>query len=200
MLSQDEGQTCLVDWTVRAPGYVGQQHFVDGFANSSLAGDNQSADFQVNITGVGGQRAIALALSNALSAAINWNITILPASQQGSVGNNGTNVTEFKITISAVDTSVDVYMRGSGDITTSGGINRIGLGNETFSFNSTNNEVPSASNYTLTTNFSNNKIGSSLINGSAIYLKFFLNVSGAQAAGAYNNTVEIKAVEAGQDP
>ncbi|MBI2584176.1 MAG: LamG domain-containing protein [Candidatus Aenigmarchaeota archaeon] len=197
-LSQDEGATCLVNWLVRAPGPVGTQHFVDGMANSSLAGDNQSADFQVNITGI--TKSIALALSNALSRQIHWTIDVLPIFQQFADGNNGTNSTDYRINVSATGTTVDVYIRASGPLATPGGTALIGLPNETFSYNTTNVNVPSANNRSLTTSFSDNKIGDNLISGSGIFLKFFLNVSSGQDAGTYNNTVEIKAVEAGQAP
>jgi len=108
-------------------------------------------------------------------------------------------VTLYTVHISATGTTADVYIMADGDLMTAGE-DRLGLGNETFSFNATNSTVPSGNNYSLTTSFSDNKIGSNMADDSYIYLKFFLSAPSGQPAGTYRNNVTIKAVPYGYSP
>jgi len=158
--------------------------------------DNVSETWQYEINP---QQAISVAMSSNLSAGINWSIATVPITDLDANDNNGTGITLYSVEVSASGTTVDLYIKADDDLTTGGG-ERLGLGNETFSYNDTNSSVPSQSKFALTTGFSGNQIGSDLPNGSVIYLKFFLSAPAGQAAGTYTNNVEIKGVPYGQNP
>jgi hypothetical protein len=143
-------------------------------------------------------KAIAIALSNTLAGGVFWNISTLPTIDANATGNNNTGPTEYYVRVFTNGTNADVYMRANANLTS--GLNTINLSNERFSLNLTDSTVPFNTKYSITTNFTNNKIGFSLVDNSTIFLKFFLNVSGGQAAGTYNNTVEFKAVQTGFPP
>ncbi len=150
--------------------------------------------YSTNIT-----KSYSISMSENLTAQIRWNITTLPFYNSSAGGNNGTGITSYWINVSARGTSVDVYVKASGDLETGDG-DVLGLGNETFSFSTTDNLVPSSEKHTLTTDYTDNKIGDGLVNGSVIYLKFFLDAPSAQAAGFYNNSLLFKAVVNGESP
>ena len=72
--------------------------------------------------------------------------------------------------------------------------------NETFSYNLTDNTVPNNTKSQLTTDYNDNKIGTNLVNGSYIYLKFFLSAPIGQAPGSYSNNISLVGVPTGQSP
>jgi hypothetical protein len=158
--------------------------------------DNVSDTWQYEINP---QQAISVAMSSQLSNGINWTIASVPVTNLSANGNNGDEITTYSVEVSSSGTNVDVYIKADGDMITGGG-ERIGLGNETFSYNDTNSSVPSQTKFALTTDFSSNQIGSNLPNGSVIYLKFFLSAPSGQSAGTYINNVEIKGVPQSQAP
>lgn len=143
--------------------------------------------------------AISISLSPILSQQINWNLASLPVYNQSADGNNdgSEGVTDYYVNISVIGGTADLYLKANGDLITPG-LDVLGLGNETFSFNSTNSSVPSAQKFALTTNYY--KIGDNLNDKDVVYLKFFLNAPSGQAAGTYNNSLLIKAVANGQSP
>ncbi len=157
---------------------------------------NSSAiwEFEINPS-----QAISVSMSDHLSGGINWTIVSLPIENQSANNNNGTGYTGYDVAVSATGTTADLYIKADDNLTTPGG-QIILLSNETFSFNLTNMSVPSYNKFRLTTNFSDNQIGSDLPDGSNVYLKFFLTVPGSQAAGEYSNTVSIKGVPSGEQP
>ncbi len=156
--------------------------------------DGTTLSNSTNITSA----AIAMSLSSKLAQQINWTLTVLPTVNQSAEGNNGTDITEYYINVTATGGTADVYIRANDNLKTSGG-DILGLGNETFNYNLTNSTVPGESRIQLTTNFSDNKIGSNIESG-IIYLKFYLNAPAAQPAGIYNNTLEFKGVASGESP
>jgi hypothetical protein len=164
------------------------------FSNDSYE-TNVSVVFQFEIS----SKAISVSLSSNLSSGIIWNVLSLPASNLSAIGNNGTGITQYDLLVYSEGVAVDIYIRANGNLITSGG-NIIGLSNETFSYNSTNNTVPSVNKFKLTTNYTDNKVGTGLTNGSYVYLKFFLSAPSSQPPGTYNNTVEIKTVVSGESP
>ena len=76
----------------------------------------------------------------------------------------------------------------------------IGLGNETYNYNTTNNTVPGSNYITLDTTYAENMIGENLGDGSYIYIKFYLSIPSNQPSGSYNNTISIKGVKNGETP
>ena len=134
-----------------------------------------------------------------LNAGIFWVIESLPITEDPAQGNNGNGATEYSVSISATGTTVDVYIKGSGDLTSGGG-DTIPLQNERFSYSWTDSTVPSGTKYSLTTNYLDNKIVDSLSDGSTVYLKFFLDASGQTPADTYSNQVDIRAVSHGSLP
>jgi hypothetical protein len=137
--------------------------------------------------------SVAIGLSY---SAINWNIPSLPAINQSAQGNNGSDITEYNVSIIASSgCAADLYIKADGDLTS--GLDTIGLGNETYRYNTTNSTVPGATYTPLDTDYTGNQIGSNLGNGAYSYLKFFLSVPSGQPAGNYNNTVSIKGVKSG---
>ena len=143
---------------------------------------------------------ILLSLSDNLSKGIIWNITAIPTYNKSAQANNGTGITGYDIAVNTVGgLTADVYIKADGNLNTTGG-DTIGLGNETFSYNTTNSSVPSKTKYKLSTELLDNKIGDNLPDGSYIYLKFFLTVPPGQAAGTYYNNVTIEAIPYGYSP
>jgi len=82
------------------------------------------------------EAAIAIILSDDLLEQVRWNVVTLPINDLGAIGNNFDEATNYFMNISATNTLVDIYVRADGDLLTEG-LDRIGLGNETFaiSFN-----------------------------------------------------------------
>jgi hypothetical protein len=172
-------------------------HRFTGYA-VDIAGNKNQTETR-NFTILTTEEAISISLSPRLGQQINWSFTSLPLVNESAEGNNNTGVTLYFVNISVEGTTADLYVKASGDLMTQS-LDALGLGNETYSFNLTNSSVPSQQKFSLTTNYSNNKIGDSLATGNAVYLKFFLNAPSAQPAGTYNNTLTFKAVQHGQTP
>ncbi len=197
-VSLNAGQSATITFWLNATGNINTTSSFFAYANltSNLSVNNKTSNWNVTITD---PFTLAIDLSSLLGSQINWTITTIPAVNQSADGNNGSGVTGYWVNVSVTNGNADVYIRASGNLTTSGG-SILELGNETYSYNSTNSSVPNDTRYQLTTNFSNNKIGTALSGNSLIYLKFFLSVPTGQPAGIYNNTVEVRGVEAGQTP
>jgi hypothetical protein len=195
-LNKDQSQT--INFWVNATGTTDTTHTFFAYANltSNLSINNQTSNW--NVTIVNQSFSVAIDLSSKLASQINWTLSTIPAYNQSAEGNNGTLVTEYWVNISASAGTADLYLKASGNLTTSGG-SILGLGNETYSYNSSNSSVPSDAKYQLTTNFADNKIADAVTSG-LVYLKFFLTVPSGQPAGTYNNTVDFKAVQTGQSP
>ena len=139
--------------------------------------------------------AISIEFSSALSQIVNWTLDSLPATNLPANGNNDDWVTGYHVNISATNTLVDLYVRADGNLeTVSADI--LGLGNETYSFNITDNTLVNSSNHTMTTSYF--LIGESLDDGDVVYLKFYLSAPSAQPAGTYSNNLEFKAVRENQ--
>lgn len=134
--------------------------------------------------------AIAISFSEELSKGIEWTVYSLPLSNYSADGNNETGVTEYDIMIYSEGIGVDLYIKAEGDLI-SEGLDILGLGNMTYSFSTTNPEVPSEIKSSLTTSYADNKIASNIESGTIIYLKFFLNAPSNQPAGIYRNNISI---------
>lgn len=141
--------------------------------------------------------AISILLSNNLTDGVRWNILALPANDLDALGNNGAGATLYYLNISATNTLVDLYVKADGNLITDT-LDTLGLGNETYSVNTTDPTVSNSQVLTMTTNYS--LIGGSLGDGSVIYMKFYLDAPSSQAAGIYLNQLQFKAVRDGETP
>ena len=141
--------------------------------------------------------AISILLSENLTIGVKWNVISLPVDDLDAMGNNLNASTSYLINISAINTLVDLYMKSDGDLVNDWS-DVIGLGNETYTFNSSDSTLVGANKITMTTNYS--LIGSSMGDNSVVFLKFYLDAPSSQAAGVYTNNLSIKAVRAGQAP
>jgi len=165
--------------------------------NQSENYSSSSQTYWINVTNT--TVSISISLSSKLVAQINWTIATIPVLNLSAEGNNGNGTTDYFVNVSVSGGTADLYIRANSDLLTADD-DVIGLGNETLSYNTTNSSVPSLNKFSLTTNYSDNKIGSALGDLSVVYLKFFINAPLGTAAGTYNNTLEIKAVQTGQTP
>jgi len=141
--------------------------------------------------------AISVLLSDNLTDGVKWDVVSLPVNKLDAIGNNLNSSTDYYINISATNTLVDIYVKANGDLQNAA-LDTLGLGNETYSYNSTDSELIGATKNTMTTNYS--LIGSGLGDNSIVYLKFYLDAPSSQPAGTYTNNLSFKAVRNGQAP
>jgi hypothetical protein len=144
----------------------------------------------------------AISLSANLATGIDFgNITSLPANDLNATHDyDGANSTTTFWVHESNDSNVniDICHRAQGPLTTAGN-DTIGLGNYTWSDSLTNTSSSPAGppgDNTFTTSFvkaNNNNIAP---NGNGYY-RYWLDIPLSQPAGAYNNTVEYKAVYTG---
>ncbi|MBI3623719.1 hypothetical protein HY212_06610 [Candidatus Pacearchaeota archaeon] len=154
----------------------------------------------INSTTISSDFSVAIDLSPLLGQQINWTLASLPAFNQSALSNNGTGISQYWVNVSVTGGNADLYMKANDNLTTPGG-DILSLGNETYSYNSSNSSVPSDFKTSLTTNYSNHKIGDTLPAGNTlVYLKFFLSAPSGQPAGVYNNSLLFEVVQAGQAP
>ncbi|MEM0465412.1 MAG: right-handed parallel beta-helix repeat-containing protein, partial [Candidatus Pacearchaeota archaeon] len=199
-LTLNEGESQLVIFWVNATGEPNTYEFFS-YANKTNYLDIGNITEKWNVSIIYGATSYSLELSQSLSEQINWSIISLPIYNQSAYGNNdsGDGISTYYVNISTEGGKVDLYIKANDDLINSGG-DRIGIGNETFSYNMTNSSVPSSIKYRLTKNFSDNKIGDGLSNGDSVYFKFFLSAPAGQPAGYYNNTIMFKLVSHGKNP
>jgi len=143
-------------------------------------------------------QAVGIDLSINLNLGVGWKVETLPQFNLPAMGNNLDGATIYNITISASGTTADLYIKGDKNLTA--GLDILDLSNEMVSYNISDPTVPSGTKSSLTANFNDNPIGTSLQDKTVVYLKFYLNVSGGQAPGMYKNNVSIKVVPNGYSP
>jgi len=184
---------------------------ITGFASAT-----QSTKSNVTISGY-----LAIALSNNLSAdGISFGtITLLPANNTNATLNfvntssglpagSDQNTTLYNVTVSSdSNQAADFCLKANAGLETSGGAAVIGLGNMTWADNKTaNNKTSPGGPYDMkypptvfgrrfTTAYVKGELSVSV--GSADHYRFWLNVSAAQGAGDYNNTVSFRGVTTG---
>ncbi|PJC45594.1 hypothetical protein CO037_00590 [Candidatus Pacearchaeota archaeon CG_4_9_14_0_2_um_filter_30_8] len=146
---------------------------------------------------VANSAAISVLLSDNLTTGVRWNVVALPINDLDAVGNNLNSSTYYIINVSATNTLVDLYVKANGDLINEG-LDTLGLGNETYSFNSTDSLLIGANKSIMTTNYS--LIGGNMGDNSVVYMKFYLDAPASQPAGTYLNNLSFKAVRNGQSP
>ena len=146
-------------------------------------------------------KSLAISFSSSLANGIYFGkVNFLPANNVSAVENyNGSfNSTNYYVLVSSDgNVPVDLCLKAnSGMISSNGDI--IGVKNESYStkVGSSNLTVPSLTNETsFTLNYT--KSGGTIPTGNYSFLRFWLDIPAAQAAGEYNNSIFFKGVEAG---
>jgi len=190
---EDATDLYYYDWTDTSSAGIYNVTYV--WANDSYNNVNATTytDVSFNVT-----CSIAIDLSPNLTTGINWTVDALPANALPAGGNNGIGVTGYNVSVSASGCNADVYIKADGDLAAGGNV--LGLGNETYCYNTSDGTVTGAACYAFDTGYAGNQIGSNLGAGSYVYLKFYLDVPGGLAPGDYANVVSIKAVQYGTAP
>jgi len=174
-------------------------NLIPGTHNVTFYCNDTTGNWGVNSTNftILDEAAIAIQLSPALAWNVNWSLAYLPADDLNASGNNEDGPTEYYVNVSTENVNVDLYVKADGDLTTVG-LDVLGLGNETYVVNITNNSVPDLNRLTMTTDYV--LIGQSLVNASVVYMKFYLDAPASQSAGVYLNNLDFKAVRTGVFP
>ena len=174
-------------------------NLIPGTHNVTFYCNDTSGNWGVNSTNftILDEAAIAISLSPSLAWNVNWTLASLPADDLNASGNNGDDTTEYYVNISTENVNVDLYVKADGNLTT-GDLDILVLGNETYVVNVTNSSVPDLNRLTMTTNYY--LIGQNLANASVVYMKFYLDAPAAQPAGVYLNNLDFKAVKGGTLP
>jgi len=143
-------------------------------------------------------KAISMQINGFVSG-VQWSSVNLSEAGLPADGNNGIGDTTYAINISEADgTLVDVYVKADGDLTSGGDI--IDLVNETIAYSITDTTVPSTTNVSLTTSYTDNQLGEDFDLYDDVYMKFFVDVLSNQAAGTYSNDLSFKAIESNEAP
>ncbi|MFH1978209.1 MAG: hypothetical protein ABIJ92_02705, partial [Candidatus Aenigmatarchaeota archaeon] len=163
-----------------------------------------STNFTVNVSQTQtinlGSCSIAVGISETLSTGVNFSVVTIPGNDLEADGNdNGSSVTMYNISVAeATGCTVDLYIKANADLWS--GVDVIGLANETYCNSTTDNTVPGTACRYLNTSYAGNKIGDALGTGSNVFLKFYLDIPSGQAAGTYNNSLNIHALSSGSSP
>ncbi len=160
------------------------------------------------------QNYFATMMSGNLSAGIDFgnvyttNFLDQNATQNWCHATNGTctnissaavfNATYYYLNVSAdSNTAVDFCIRANEALKVNGGVDVIGLGNETYTYtNVTNTNLtspPQQGQAALTASYV--KASYNIQKGNSTFYRFFLDIPNAQAAGNYNNTVLFEGVQ-----
>ena len=146
-------------------------------------------------------KSLAISFSQNLSNGIYFGeVNFLPANNVNALENyNGTNnSTNYYVLVSPDgNVPVDLCLRANSGLVSSNG-DVLGIGNETYSVNvgSSNLTTPSVNNETsFTLNYV--KAGNTIPIGNYSFIRFWLDIPAAQAAGQYNNSIFFKGTESG---
>lgn len=129
-------------------------------------------------------------LSGTLSNSIYWDVATIPSTNLSAEGNNGAGATDYYVTITATGCTGDLQIKANAPLTSGG--STIPIVNQMYSFDTSDNTVPSTTKTSLTDSYENVATG---LSSSTVYLKYYLNVSTGQSAGVYNNTLGINLIE-----
>jgi len=185
-ITLSKGQSQIVTFYVNATGDIATNYTFFAYSNktSDKSISNTTGTWDVFITA--NSCSLALAISDNLSAGVNWNIASLPEVNLSALGNNGLDATTYYVNVSAENCKGDLYLKADGNLIN--GVNNIPLDNEKYSYSNSNNIVPSNIKTSLTTDFQ--LIDANLTTG-LYYFKFYLNVSGNTQSGNYLNSLQF---------
>ncbi len=108
------------------------------------------------------------------------------------------NATYYYLNVSAdSNTDVDFCIRANEALKVNGGVDVIGLGNETYTYTNVSNtnltSPPQQGQAALTASYV--KASYDIPKGNSTFYRFFLDIPNAQAAGNYNNTILFEGVQ-----
>ncbi|MCK5177237.1 MAG: LamG domain-containing protein, partial [Candidatus Aenigmarchaeota archaeon] len=128
---------------------VGTFNWTQVWANDSAGNINTtSPDLSFNTA----LCSVAVGMSSALALGINWDVISLPSNNLSAEGNNNTAITQYDVTVSIDGAcTVDLYISADTNLTNPNNGKIIGLGNETYCYNATNNTVPGIACETIDT-------------------------------------------------
>lgn len=136
----------------------------------------------------------AIAASNILTTdGIKWsNIQTLPVTNLDADGNNPLGNSGYYVTVSSdSNVNVDLCIKADGPLTS--GLNTILLASYMWDSDKTNPLLTSA--IAMNTNYA--PADAVMAPGSSDYYRFWLSISGSQAAGTYTNIISFKGVQTG---
>jgi hypothetical protein len=140
------------------------------------------------------------ASTNMTSEGIKFNISVLPAinaNSTGSYGDPGTayeNMTLQNISVSSdTSTNIDLCVKANANLTSGGNV--ITIDNYKWANSTGNNITDPDIGFQRPFNTSFDKSITNIVPGAATHYRFWLNVSGGQAPGIYNNTINFKAIQ-----
>lgn len=140
------------------------------------------------------QKSLAISFSSGLGEGIIFDeVNLLPAENVNAYYNyrginNGTNY--YVLVSPDGNTDVDLCIKANGNLL-SESADVIGLGNETYSSSQISNLThPELNEIQLTLTYV--KVGETISPGNASYMRFWLDVPAAQAAGTYSNKIYFK--------
>lgn len=144
---------------------------------------------------------ISMSFSNELESGVIFeDINFLPANNVNADKNyNLTNQTEYYVMVANdANSEMDLCIRATSDLTNFG-MDKIGIGNETYSYSLKNNEtLPNLLNETGLT-FGYAPAGTNIPLGGQNNIRFWLDVPAGQAPGTYNNSLYFKGMATGED-
>lgn len=134
--------------------------------------------------------SLGIVLSETLSNSVYWDVATIPSTNLSAEGNNGAGATDYYVTITATGCTGDLQIKANSPLTSGG--STIPIVNQKYSFDTSDNIVPSTTKTSLTDSYENVATG---LSSSTVYMKFYLNVSAGQRAGTYNNTLSLNLIE-----
>lgn len=176
-----------------APSLGPGPHYLTYYCNDTA--DNWGSN-STNFT-IENSAAISILLSPNLTDGVRWNVQYLPVHYLDAIGNNLNGSTYYYINVSAINVTVDLYVKASGNLVDQA-LDTLGLGNETYAVNTTDPTVLNSPKKTMSTNYT--IIGSGMGDHSVLYMKFYLDAPSTQPAGVYTNNLSFVAVRHGQSP
>lgn len=190
-ITLNKNQCQNVSWWVNSTGDVNDSYSFYAYANitNNTAINNQTGIYNITISEVSAC-SLDFTLSGNLSNGIFFDVSTLPSENLSANGNNGTGITQYNLSITVTGCTSNLSIKTNAPLTS--GSTTIPIGNEKYSYNRTDNTVPSTTKSSLTTSYVSIDSG---ISSTTTYLKFFLNVSANQQAGVYNNTISFQIAE-----
>ncbi|MBT4114352.1 hypothetical protein HOD83_03605 [Candidatus Woesearchaeota archaeon] len=190
----DFGAQTDSNYTINITGYAGLTVGWRFYANDTYNNLNESEIFKLDVQ----NKSIAVQLLGFTNGIV-WSNAVPNATDNPADGNNLTGITNYTLNISEANgTKVNIFLAANDSLKS--GADTLDLTKEKLANSTSDDTVPSEDNRSLTTTYSDNKVGDSLISGSSVYMKFFITIPTYQATGEYTNNITFKALMAGVNP
>jgi len=136
-------------------------------------------------------RMIAMSISNSFTNNITFEVNETNGSTYSASGNNGASTTGFHINVTGNGSTVNISIKANESLES--GSNQIANTNFKYRNSTSNSNVPdSLTANALTTSYVNLITDAAVATAHNIYMKFFLTVPSATAAGNYSNNITIR--------